>query len=618
MKKALCILFSVLMLVSLCGCGAKAKKEKSVLNAPDDIFTYTPVDFSKTIITIGKYDDTNLTLLENAIEARFPDVDIVSAECAGGQDMVQCIMENGAAGKLEDFVLTWDTVPECDYLYDLSGESFSGRYNLSALEAASVNGKLYQLPLSSTLSAIFYNKTLFEEHGWQVPATRDEFYALCDKIEAAGIRAFVPCFKYVTTLQRVGLGLSRPDVITNADKALQLEDYATRTASCKGLLEPLFAAISDLAQRGLVTLDDFGTSATKNRQALYAGEIAMIPYNHSFASYYEQEQPDCEIGMFGYPTDIPNERYMDMSASTSIAVSAQAMQDKDKKQIILDILDYISSNEGQEVLFQCISGISNVTSYQTEIHTDFEDMRECIAAGRCYSAPDLWDDTAIAYFKQVVEGSLTAQQMAEVCDTLPVANADSYPYAAAFATASDAFTMLETSCYYADVMRAQTNADIALMFHRSYTLGNMDVIHKGEISAPHRFYIKGLSADNYLTTYNISGKNLKALLEHPMINGEEVTALYAVSGLKVEYAPWAAADANVVSAALADGTAIDDNKTYTVAAWATTIGEQYIGGVAQEFPDVGNPVEMMTNYITAAGTIAPAKDGRITLNWQTK
>lgn len=615
MKKTIRVLLSLLTVVVLCGCGAKPNQAKSVLNAADDIFTYQPVDFSKTIIIIGKYDDTDLTLLENAIEAHFPNVDIVSAECAGGQDMVQCIMENGATGKLEDFVLTWDTVPESDYLYDLSGESFSGRYNLSALEAASVNGKLYQLPLSSTLSAIFYNKTLFQEHGWQVPATRDEFYALCDEIEAAGIRAFVPCFKYITTVQRVGLGLSRPEVMDNADKVLQLEDYATRGASCRNLLEPLFDTVAGLAERGLVTADDFGTSATKNRQALYAGEIAMIPYNYSFASYYEQEQPDCEIDMFGYPTDVPNERYMDMSASTSIAVSAQAMRDPEKKQIILDILDYISSNEGQGVLFQCISGISNVTSYQTEIHTDFEDMRACIAAGRCYSAPDLWGDDAIAYFQQLIEGGLTTEQMVEACDALPVADADGYPYAPVFATASDEFTMLDTSCYYADVMRAETGADAALMFHRSYTFGNMDVIHKGSISAPHRFYIKGLSADNYLTTYAISGENLKALLEHPMINGEEVAELYAVSGLKVEYAPWAAADANVISVALADGTPMEDDKIYTVAAWATTIDERYIDGIAQEFPDVGNPQDMMTNAITKAGTIAPAKDGRITLNW---
>jgi raffinose/stachyose/melibiose transport system substrate-binding protein len=66
---------------------------------------------------------------------------------------------------------------------------------------------------------------------------------------------------------------------------------------------------------------------------------------------------------------------------------------------------------------------------------------------------------------------------------------------------------------------------------------------------------------------------------------------------------------------LADGTPIDDNAIYTVAALATTIDASYITETIKQFSEVGTPQEMMTNYITAAGTIAPAKDGRITLNW---
>lgn len=40
----------------------------------------------------------------------------------------------------------------------------------------------YRLPWTSGTGGIFYNKTMFEENGWQVPNTYDELVALCDRI----------------------------------------------------------------------------------------------------------------------------------------------------------------------------------------------------------------------------------------------------------------------------------------------------------------------------------------------------------------------------------------------------------------------------------------------------
>jgi raffinose/stachyose/melibiose transport system permease protein len=54
------------------------------------------------------------------------------------------------------------------------------------LEHWSRDGRVYGLPFAQAVWAIFYNKTMFAEHGWTVPRTWDEFYALCDEIRAAG------------------------------------------------------------------------------------------------------------------------------------------------------------------------------------------------------------------------------------------------------------------------------------------------------------------------------------------------------------------------------------------------------------------------------------------------
>jgi raffinose/stachyose/melibiose transport system substrate-binding protein len=54
-------------------------------------------------------------------------------------------------------------------------------------ELGSVDGRLYSLPKSYESMVLFYNKTLFEKNGWQLPKTWAEFDALCARVKAAGI-----------------------------------------------------------------------------------------------------------------------------------------------------------------------------------------------------------------------------------------------------------------------------------------------------------------------------------------------------------------------------------------------------------------------------------------------
>ena len=182
-------------------------------------------------------------------------------------------------------------------------------------------------------------------------------------------------------------------------------------------------------------------------------------------------------------------------------------------------------------------------------------------------------------------------------------------------TAEEHFTRLETSIYIADVMQQLTGADIALVPNNYFYRSNIAEIYKGDIVYPERFIQQGTGTKDYLTTYEISGAALRELMEHPIINGAEVNILYAAAGLKVEYAPWADAAENVRSITLADGTGLNDTSVYTVAARAGCIDECYITSVVQEYPDAGTNNKMMSEAIQAAGTIKPAKDGRVKLIW---
>lgn len=59
-----------------------------------------------------------------------------------------------------------------------------------ALNLGKVNGELYSLPDEMETLIVYYNKTLFEEKGWEVPTNIDELHALAATIAEAGIIPF--------------------------------------------------------------------------------------------------------------------------------------------------------------------------------------------------------------------------------------------------------------------------------------------------------------------------------------------------------------------------------------------------------------------------------------------
>lgn len=59
-----------------------------------------------------------------------------------------------------------------------------------ALDIGSVKGTLYSLPQELETVVLYYNKTLFEEKGWEPPQTIDELVTLAEKIQKEGVTPF--------------------------------------------------------------------------------------------------------------------------------------------------------------------------------------------------------------------------------------------------------------------------------------------------------------------------------------------------------------------------------------------------------------------------------------------
>jgi raffinose/stachyose/melibiose transport system permease protein len=93
--------------------------------------------------------------------------------------------------------IQWTSLVRAGKMIDLSralaGKGWDGdgkwgdTFLPGALDSWQIDGGVYGVPLAYSCWGLFYNRGLFAQHGWKEPRTWDEFFALCDRIRAAGI-----------------------------------------------------------------------------------------------------------------------------------------------------------------------------------------------------------------------------------------------------------------------------------------------------------------------------------------------------------------------------------------------------------------------------------------------
>lgn len=136
------------------------------------------------------------------------------------------------------------------------------------------DGKTYLMPMFYSPTGLFYNAGLFEQKGWDVPATWDEMWALGDKAKADGIALFsYPTTGYFDSFFYAMLNeVGGPEFFT---KAMSYSEGIWQTAEAT----QVFDLISKLATYTEKTVpanankDNF----TKNQQLILDNKALFMP-----------------------------------------------------------------------------------------------------------------------------------------------------------------------------------------------------------------------------------------------------------------------------------------------------------------------------------------------------
>ena len=194
---------------------------------------------------------------------------------------------------------------------------------------------VYAVPYMANAAGVLYNKDLFDQHGWTIPTTWDEFTALCESIQDAGIQPLYFGFKDTWTClapwNAISVDLAPSDVCAQVNRgettfAEQYREVAERT---KALLQ--------YAQD-----DPFAYSYNDACTAFARGESAMYVIGSYAVPQIKSVNPDMNIDSFVFPASNNAEENI-LNSGNDLQFSI--MENCPNKEAAYEVLDFLLEDE---------------------------------------------------------------------------------------------------------------------------------------------------------------------------------------------------------------------------------------------------------------------------------
>jgi len=307
----------------------------------------------------------NITVEVNAVASDF--YGAMSSSMSAAR-LIDVAMHGGAVPLLEwaDTPQPWwvDLIEE-GYYVDLTDMPFMRHWNQAAVENSMMhNGRVYFVTTSFIgINGIFYNRGMFNEHGWSTPTTWDEFVALGNDIRAAGIPVMTGAGGDGWP---VGMILNHflDTMLPNPyewSRGLWQGTTALNDAYGVRIYERIAEFISFYEEgfRGL----DYGSAIGR----FQAGLVAMYPGGTWDGTGILTHAPDMELGFFTLPGDDPAGHPVQMAGRYDLGFAIPYYAPNIQEALIF--LHVLSQPENFEVFANLNGGITTMDVPITEPFT---------------------------------------------------------------------------------------------------------------------------------------------------------------------------------------------------------------------------------------------------------
>jgi len=293
MKRIVIFVMALAMILSLAGCNSTSTKETQGANEAaattsgqetPDTAAASGEAVTLTVLAGQSTTDAGIEdLIDAALAEKYPNITL-EWECVDwGNDFqpkMQQYMQSGMPdimiGKAQDIA----TYAPQGLLAEIDQE-YLDKVQDAALDNVTIDGKTYGLVYNALYQGVYYNKTMFEENGWEVPETLEDLQAIIDDCNAKGITPFASHMVDTWSIGNVTMQFAMNDVFSNV------------------------SAWGDQFRAGEVSFSDSELYQT-------AYKYNELIYQNTFAETFSLQQTDCDAKM------VMGEAAMKVSGSWSI------------------------------------------------------------------------------------------------------------------------------------------------------------------------------------------------------------------------------------------------------------------------------------------------------------
>ena len=230
---------------------------------------------------------------------------------------------------------------------------------------------VYALPYVANAAGMLYNKEMFEEHGWEIPETWDEFLALCEEIKASGMQPLY--FGYKDTWTCLAPWNALAVGLTDSDTCNQVNMGNTTFTETYGEVAEKMKVLLDYAEPNPYAYgyNDACTAFAREQTAMYPIGSYAIPQIKSV-------NPTMKIDSFTFPA---NEKEEDNVLNSGIDLQFCVMKNCKNKEAAYEVLRFLYEDETIQYYLDNQGGVA-CKEGDFDIPTELEGMRAYIEGDR--------------------------------------------------------------------------------------------------------------------------------------------------------------------------------------------------------------------------------------------
>lgn len=543
-----------------------------------------------TILTARK----DYTQFEKAFKEAYPEVNLqfISYSGKNATSYLNRILEAGQAPDIYTANILPDKELQEKYLIDLSGYDFSSKYAVSRLNECNIDGSIYMLPCNYSIYGIYYNKTLFEKHGWKVPSSFRELEELAPKIKAANAELSA------TSLELTGNGFQflfnlGNTVFLRTPEGLEwIDSFLSGNVTADEAWKDTIEYMQKWIDLGMINGKWFEKTANEAKSDFLNGNTAFFIYGGTFRFSQNRDGSGDRYGIMPWLSeDGSNNRYITKTACYyGLNANLEKPENKQKLQDALKFMEFISTEEGQRLLPGNKSQLLTLEEGDNAAAEEYKEIVKMLDAG--FSAPLAyagWEDLIVPVGSECLKwyaGKSTGENVIAVMNRALRDSIENGTDSCAYV--SEDLTMEETARLVGNAFAKAAGADCSLISLGAYHDGKENeygvngCLWKGHVNDEIISTVNPLGWVDTIKTFVLTGREIKQL----SVTGFDLFG----DGNTFPYVLTVNGNAN-----------LDDAREYTVVICGYTDGIKDKGNM-QDSKIIG--MDAMRSYLTELGSVS--------------